>query len=272
MRAGVLEGRVAVITGSSRGIGRAIALELAAAGASVVLNGRDSGRLEESRQAVAGVNGKVIAVCCNVSVPEEAQKLIDETINHFGRIDILVNNVGLSMRGRLADLNPEVFRTICESNLLAAVNPTVPAIKYLRETRGSLVFISSLAGIRGLPGLSAYCSAKMSLRAIAESVRIEERESGIHVGLVYVGYTENEPGKETLGADGTMRRLRPRTGRGVQTMRSVAVAVIKNILRRRFITVLTPVGRLNYFMQARFPMLVERIIIRNIARFDEQMD
>lgn len=267
-----LEGRVAIVTGSGRGIGREIAMGLARCGAAVVINGRNEARLAETCEAIEKAGGRALAVCCDVSVPEEAALLVEKAAGHFGRIDILVNNVGLSMRGKVADLNPDVFRTICASNVLAAVNPTVPAIKYLRETKGSLVFISSLAGIRGLPGLSAYCAAKMSLRAIAESVRIEEHGSGIHVGLVYVGYTENEPGKETLGADGAMKKLKPRSGRGVQTMRSVAEAVIKNIRKRRFISVLTPVGKLNYFMQARFPMLVERIIISNRARFDEQMD
>jgi short-subunit dehydrogenase len=264
------QGNVAVITGSSRGIGKAIALELASKGTSIVLNGRDQTRLNKAADEIRKITENVITVCCDVSTPEGGQFLIDEAIRIFNRIDILVNNTGVSMRGNFADLKPEVFRTVFESNVLAAVNPTIPAIKYLRQTKGSLVFISSLAGIRGLPFLSAYSSSKMALRALAESIRIEEKQYNIHVGLVYVGYTENDPGKEAIAADGSKIVLNPRKGKGVQTKESVAKAVLKNISRRNFITVLTPIGKLNALLQSRFPMLVEKIIIRNFKKFEKE--
>ncbi|MBK7132862.1 MAG: SDR family NAD(P)-dependent oxidoreductase [Bacteroidales bacterium] len=203
MKSQKFHGKVAVITGSSRGIGKAIAMELALNGASIVLNGRDKVRLQETEAEIRKISEKVISICCDVSAAESGKSLINESIKAFGRIDILINNIGVSMRGNLADLNPEVFKTIFESNVLSAVNPTIPAIKYLRQTKGSLIFISSLAGIRGLPFLSAYSSSKMALRAIAESIRIEEKQNDLHVGLIYVGYTENDPGKETIAADGS---------------------------------------------------------------------
>jgi short-subunit dehydrogenase len=263
-------GKVAVITGSSRGIGKIIAIELALNGAGIVLNGRDKTRLGEAENEIRKITEKVISVCCDVSSVEGGQFLIDESIKIFGGIDILVNNIGVSMRGNLADLKPEVFKTIFDSNVLGAVYPTIPALKFLRRTKGSLIFISSLAGIRGLPFLSAYSSSKMALRAIAESIRIEENKNDLHVGLIYVGYTENDPGKETIASDGSKILLNPRKGKGVQTKESVAKAVIKNISKRKFITVLTPIGKLNAFLQPRFPMLVEKIIIRNLKKFEEE--
>jgi short-subunit dehydrogenase len=265
----MFHGKVAIITGSSRGIGKAIAMELAVNGAYVVLNGRNQLRLTEAENEIRKIQNNVISVCCDVSTPEGGQMLINETIRVFQRIDILVNNVGVSMRGNLADLKPEVFKTIFESNVLAAVNPTIPAIRYLRITKGSLVFISSLAGIRGLPFLSAYSSSKMALRALAESIRIEEDKYGLHVGLVYVGYTENDDEKESIGADGSKILLKPRKGKGVQSKESVAKAVINNISKRKFITVLTSIGKINAFLQARCPCLVEKIIIKNLKRFEE---
>lgn len=264
------QGKVAVITGSSRGIGKAIAMELALQGTTIVLNGRDLSRLTDAETEIRTITENVISVCCDVSTTEGGQLLIDETIKAFGKIDILINNIGVSMRGNLADLNPHVFKTIFESNVSGAVNPTIPAIKYLRITKGSVIFISSLAGIRGLPFLSAYSSSKMALRAIAESLRIEEKKNELHVGLIYVGYTENDPGKETIAADGSKIILNPRKGKGVQTKESVAKAVIKNISKRKFISVLTPIGKLNAFLQPRFPMLVENIIIRNLKKFEDE--
>jgi short-subunit dehydrogenase len=263
-------GKVAVITGSSRGIGKAIARELSLHGASIVLNGRDSTRLSVAENEIRKLNENVISVCCDVSTAKGGEFLINESVKAFGRIDILVNNTGVSMRGNMCDLNPEVFKTIFESNVSGAVNPTIPALKYLRQNKGSVIFISSLAGIRGLPFLSAYSSSKMALRAIAESLRIEEKKHDIHVGLIYVGYTENDPGKETIAADGSKILLNPRKGRGVQTKESVAKAVIKNISKRKFITVLTWIGKLNAFLQPKFPMLVENIILRNLKKFEEE--
>lgn len=263
------EGKVAVITGSSRGIGKAIALDLARQGAKVVLNGRDPDRLGETECEIRKIHENVLSVCCDVSTIEGGQLLIDEAIRAFQKIDILINNVGVSMRGNVADLNPEVFKMVFESNILGTVNPTIPAIKHLRETKGSIIFISSLAGIRGLPSLSAYCSSKMALRALAESIRIEEAKHKIHVGLIYVGITDIEHNKETIAADGSKRVLASRKDKKVQSTAYVASAVLRNISKRKFITVLTSIGRLNAFLQPRYPSLVEKLILSNIKKFEE---
>lgn len=270
MRSKKYAGKVAIITGSSRGIGKAIALELAQQGAFIVLNGRNMDRLSETEQEIRTIHESVVSVCCDVSTKEGGQLLIDTAIQTFSKIDILINNVGVSMRGYVADLNPDVFKTVFDSNVLGTVNPTIPAIKYLRETKGSILFISSLAGIRGLPSLSAYCSSKMALRAIAESIRIEEAKNKLHVGLIYVGITDIEHNKETIAADGSKMILESRKNQKVQSTESVAKAVVKNINSRKFITVLTSLGKLNSFLQPRYPMLVEKIILKNLKKFEEK--
>lgn len=268
MKPGRFEGKVAIVTGSSRGIGKATARLLAENGASVVLNGRNIERLAAAEKELLAIHDRVLSVPADVSSPEGGRLLVEKTLERFGQIDILVNNVGVSMRGRFADLDPAVFETMFQSNVAGAVSPSIAAMPQLRKTKGSLVFITSLAGIRGLPGLSAYCSAKMSLRAIAETIRIEEKSHGIHVGLIYVGYTENEAGKETVAADGSLVKIERRAGKGVQTMESVAEAVFNNLKKRKFISVLTPLGKLNALMQRCFPQLVERIILANLGKFE----
>ena len=156
--------------------------------------------------------------------------------------------------------------------IYGTVNPTIPAIPHLRKTKGSIIFISSLAGIRGLPGLSAYCSSKMALRAIAESIRIEEKSNDIHVGLIYVGITEIEHNKETIASDGSMKVLKDRSASKVQTTSQVAQAVLQNIKKRKFITTLTGIGKVNKFMQPRFPLLVEKIILKSLHKFEEKSE
>ena len=268
----VLKGKVAIVTGSSRGIGKAIAIELAQKGVSIVLNGRDSSRLEEATNELKQIHENVISICCDVSIAEQSKDMVSQAIENFGKLDILINNVGVSMRGNVADLNPEVYKTVFESNVLGQVNPTIPALKELRKTQGSLVFISSLAGIRGLPYLSAYSSSKMALRAIAESIRIEEKQNNIHVGLILVGITQIEHNKETISADGAKIILKNRDSSKVDSTKTVAEKVIKNIQKRKFITTLTTIGKLNKFLQARFPMIVEKIILSNLDKFKNKSE
>jgi short-subunit dehydrogenase len=262
-----LQGKVAVITGSARGIGKIIAMVLARKGVKVVLSGRSAERLLMAEADIRQITPDVKSVCCDISTSEGGKHLIEEAIKAFGTIDILINNAGLSMRGNLADLDPAIFKTIFEANVFTMANVTIPTIKHLRNSKGSLVFISSVSGIRGLPYQSVYSAAKMSLRALAESLRIEERDSGIHVGLVYIGYTQNDPDKETISADGSRILISKRTGKGVMTQQSVAEAVVRSIEKRRFITVLSRLGKLTAILQPLFPRLVEKILIRNIGKF-----
>ncbi len=266
----LLTGKVAIITGSSRGIGKAIAIKLAQEGASIVLNGRNQERLDDTQKVIEKITPNVISFQCDVSDSEASKDLVNSVIEKFGRLDILVNNVGVSNRGTVEESNPEVFKRVFESNVLGSVNPTIPALPHIKKNKGSLVFISSLAGIRGLPNLGAYCSSKMALRAIAESIRIEEHESKIHVGLIYVGITEIEHKKESIAADGTAVVLQDRGDKKVQSMDYVAKKVFQNIKKRKFITTLSGVGKLNAFLQPRFPWLVEKIIIKASKKFEER--
>ena len=266
------EGKVAIVTGSSRGIGKAIAKALALEGATIILNGRNQERLDETIKELKSIHDRVDAICCDVSIIEEGKRLIEETVSKYGRLDILVNNVGVSSRGFVADLKPEVYQTVFSSNVYGTVNPTIPAIPHIRKTKGSIIFISSLAGIRGLPTLSAYCASKMALRAIAESIRIEEHKHKLHVGLIYVGITEIEHNKEAIAADGSMTVLKDRSNKKVHSTEQVAKAVLKNIKRRKFITTLTRIGKINKYLQPRMPMTVEKIILKSLHKFEEHSE
>jgi short-subunit dehydrogenase len=143
-------------------------------------------------------------------------------------------------------------------------------MRHIKKTGGSLVFISSLAGIRGIPGISAYCSSKMALRAIAEAIRIEEVKSNIHVGLIFVGYTEIEHDKKTIDADGALVTIRNRSGYKAQSTEQVAQAILKNIKKRKFRTTLTGLGRLNSILQRISPWLVEKVLIHSIKTIKQR--
>jgi short-subunit dehydrogenase len=110
----------------------------------------------------------------------------------------------------------------------------------------------------------------MALRAFAEAIRIEEHEHGVHAGIVLVGKTAVEQDKEVIMEEGSTRLLAPRTGKGIQSMERVAKGIIQAVFRRKNQVTMTPLGKLQWVLQAIAPKLVERIILKNIHRFEEE--
>ncbi|XOV94646.1 MAG: SDR family oxidoreductase [Bacteroidota bacterium] len=258
--------KVVVISGSSQGIGKATAQAFLSLGCKVVINGRKKETLMKTHNELAESGGNVFAVKADVSNPAEAKQLINKTFSKYGRIDILINNAGFSMRGKIEDLDPIVFQQSFTVNVLGTANLTIYALPYIKQSKGSIVFISSLAGVRGLPGLSAYCSSKLALQGIAESLRIEEAQSGIHVGLVQISQTEVDQNKVAMDATGEMVPLPDRSHLKVTPKVEVVKAILNNIRKREFITTMTLLGKLNVLMQSLAPGLLEKILIKNIDR------
>lgn len=261
---------VIIVTGSTRGIGKEVAKQLLQLDYAVVINGRDVRRLDLTRAQLEGISHHLLAVESDVSTSQGAKHLIDATMQRFGRIDGLVNNVGVSSRGNLGALHPEVIQTVFQSNVYGAIYPTQQALPYVRQRKGSIIFVSSLAGIRGLPGLSPYCASKMALSAFVDSLRIEEHGSGVHFGIVLVGKTEVEADKEVITESGQKRLLAARKGKGIQAIPEVAKGIVKALLRRRYKITMTRIGKIQSLLQAISPRLVERIIIKNAHRFEEE--
>lgn len=252
-----MEGKVAIITGSSRGIGRATAVKLGEQGCVVVLNGRHEGRLEA---AVADLRAKgmdAYGFAGDLADPTVAKSLVAYAFSKYNRLDIVVNNAGLSMRGLFAELDPEVFREILDANVINAMNVTRYAIPHLQTSKGSIVFVSSVVGIRALPYTSVYSSAKMALTGLAESLKIELKKQHVHVGVVYVGYTQNAADKTVMNAEGEMVPLKPRDGGIADTPERVAGLIVKNIKKRKFKTVHSMPGKINSLLNRFMPSLVE---------------
>jgi len=257
---GRVDDAVIIVTGSSRGIGREVARVLLERGATVVLNGRNRDTLARVAEELGGLPGTARCVAADVTDPDQARRLVEETIAAYGRLDGLVNNAGISMRGLFADLTPAVIRTTMEVNILGASFPTRYALAYLAQSRGGVLFVSSLVGVRGFPGVSVYAASKMALTALCQSIRSEVAQSGVHVGIVYVGFTENDPDKRILAADGSPMVLKRPSHMG---QRQVAEAIVKALRRRRRRTVLTPAGHFLVTLVRFVPWLVELVINRS---------
>jgi short-subunit dehydrogenase len=175
---------------------------------------------------------------------------------------VLINNAGIAMRGRFDQTAPDVWRRVIDTNVLGCAYATRAALPYIRETRGSILFVSSLVAIWGFPMVAAYSASKMALDGMVESLRTEIAGSGVHLGIVYVGITQNDEDKRILSADGAEMSLAERSTAMPQG--KVAAALYRAVGKRRRATVLTASGRALAAL-ARFAPWVIRLGLRASA-------
>ena len=177
--------KVVIITGASLGIGRSLSLQLAEQGACLALAARSKKRLNELAEECASMGGRALVVPTDVGEPTRCQALIEKTAQHFGRIDSLVNNAGVSMIARLDEVqDPRIFERIMRVNYLGSVYCTHYCLPHLKRSQGQIVAIASIAGRTGVPLYSAYSASKHAMIGFFESVRIELQETGIAITLV----------------------------------------------------------------------------------------
>ncbi len=189
-----LEGRVAVVTGASRGIGRAIALGLGRCGAAVMLNCRQNVSAAGEAAAAIRAGGQLASVFAeDVSQPANAAALIERTAQEFGRLDILVNNAGLLHTVPCVLMKPEIWEESLRVNLSSAAFCSKEAVRpMMKQHWGRIINITSAAAILGDPNHVAYCSAKAGLFGLTRALARETAKSGITVNAVAPGYTETD--------------------------------------------------------------------------------
>ena len=180
-------GKVVLITGGSSGLGRALAESFARSGADVVVSARSAEVLETVAGQLRQFGTQVLAIPADVTQQEQVDALIERTISHFGRLDVLVNNVGRSARAAVLDMTPEDFQNLLELNFLGAVRCTRAAAPYLIRSQGHLVNIGSLSGKSASRYVGAYAVTKFALAAYTQQLRLELAPQGVHVLLVSPG-------------------------------------------------------------------------------------
>lgn len=198
-----LAGKTALVTGASKGIGAAIARQLAAEGASVAVNyASDEAGADRVVAEIEAAGGRAIAIHGNVADPSHIQRLVDETVKAFGKIDILVNNAGVYQFAPLEEITPELFHRQFDINVLGLLLATQAAVKHFPADGGSVINISSVVSTLGLPGASVYSATKGAVDSATRALAKELGPRGIRINTINPGMVATE-GTATAGIQGS---------------------------------------------------------------------
>jgi short-subunit dehydrogenase len=260
-----MNGKVVVITGASSGIGRALAIEYSKRGASLSLAARRIDKLNELKASLADTN--IIVTKTDVTSEQACKELIQLTIQHFGKIDVLINNAGLSMRALFDDIDLVSFKQVMDVNFYGTVFCTKYALPHLIKSKGSLVGIISVAGHVGLPARSAYSASKFAVRGLLDTIRLENLYTGLHVLVAAPGFTASEIRKSALTANGIPQGETPRKEEKMMRAEVCAQLVADAIDKRERSLVLTfKEGKLSVFLGKFFPMLLDRLTFLHMSK------
>ena len=204
-----LRGKVALVTGASSGIGEAAALELARRGASVAVAARSVEKLEALATRVSAAGGRVLVVEADVADRASVGAMVGRVVEEFGRLDVLVNNAGLGLSGRVSELRAEDLRYVFEVNTIGPLNCVQAALPHMVRG-GRIVNVSSVVGRRAIPKVGGYCSSKFALNALSDALRVEVADRGITVTSVYPGTTRTPFRDNSRRTKDEKRGWRPR--------------------------------------------------------------
>jgi short-subunit dehydrogenase len=238
---------------------------LSSKGWNLVLAARRIERLKELENKFKNI--EVLSVKTDVTIESDCKNLIDSAIKKFGKIDVLINNAGISMRAATIDVDMNVLRKVIDVNLWGTIYCTKFALPHLLASKGSLVGIMSVGGYVGLPARSGYSASKFAMRGFLDSVRVEHRRSGLHVLVAAPGFTASEIRKSALIADGRQQGATPRDENNMMSAEKCAHRIYGAIKRRRRKLILTFwEGKFTVLLAKLWADLVDGFIYRTFAK------
>ncbi len=262
----LLKDKVVIVTGATSGIGRGCAEVFGKEGAKVVITGRNAQRMEEVKKALDLQGTEYLGLIMDAGLEADNRRMVEETIKKFGRIDILINNAGISMRAMFGDLGLDVFRKVMDINFYGTVYATRYSLPHILESRGVIVGVSSINGHRATPARSAYSASKFAMEGFFESLRTELMNRGVHILVVSPGFTGTNIRKKALDKDGKPQGKSPREEGKMMTPEQVARAILKGIIKKKRDMVLTPFGKLVVFMNKWFPGWMDKMAYKEMAK------
>jgi short-subunit dehydrogenase len=257
---------VIVITGASEGIGAEMARQWAQRGGSqvaLVLAARNVDKLNAVAAQCQQLGAQVLVQRCDVGVQADCESLVTATINTFGRLDTLVNNAGMSAQALFGEVDDLTwYETLMRINHWGSVWCTHAALPHLKAAKGRIVAVSSLAGLVGVPGRTAYCSTKFAMTGFFEALRTELAAAGVSVTLAYPGVVATEIRYRGFNAAGQAAGQSGLDERGAMSVETCARLIIDGTESRRREVVMTAKGKLGRWLKLLVPGLVDALALK----------
>jgi short-subunit dehydrogenase len=265
--------KVFIITGASDGIGAELALQLAGSGHRLVLAARNEAALQQVAEQCQRESGRAIVMRTDVTVEDDCRRLVERALEAYGRIDVLVNNAGISMHARFDEITDwSTFERLWRVNCMGTVNCTRFAWPYLlanpNRRGGQIVGINSLAGRTGVPGRTTYCASKFAQAGFLEALRIEAAEHGIAVTVVYPGVVATETRRKGLNGRGEPAGVSMLDERNAMPVEQCARQIERAIERRQRELVMTAKGRFGLWAKLVAPGWVDKLARRSLRNDD----
>lgn len=257
--------RVVMITGAAGGLGRAFSRRFGRTGAKLSLADLDPDGLDSLASDLRASGVECVTQVLDVTDESACRRAVERTVDHFGRLDVLINNAGITCRSPFQHIHSDTFRQVMAVNLYGAVYCTQAALDQLIRNQGLIIVISSIAGFSPVLGRSAYSASKHALHGLFDTLRTELLESGVGVTIVCPGFTDTHISVNALDGDGSKTSHPQSTVGRVATPDSVAEAVFRAARRDQRLLVLSSMGRLTRLMTKFCPGLYERLMAKSLA-------
>lgn len=258
-------GKVIIVTGASEGIGRALCMALAPQKPRLVLAARNVERLEELEKEVEALGAEAIVVPTDVMDMDACRKLIDQAVLAYGGIDVLVNNAGGTMWTKLEDITDiSIFERLMRLNYLSAVYCTYYALPHLKQSKGRIVGLSSVAGITGVPTRTAYAASKHAMFGFFDSLRIEVAEYGVSVTMIAPDYVVSEIHRRALGSDGQPLGVSPLVEAKVMKSDECAALIVHAMEQRQRLLLTSTRGKIGRWLKLIAPQLMDNVAAKAI--------
>jgi NAD(P)-dependent dehydrogenase (short-subunit alcohol dehydrogenase family) len=263
----IFTNQVVVVTGASEGIGRAFCLGLAPQRCRLVLAARSRERLDSLAREVEAQGSEALVVPTDVTSEAACERLVEAAVDHWGQLDVLVCNAGGTMWTLLSDLqDTSVFERLMKLNYLGSAWCTYYALPHLRQSRGRIVGVSSVAGLTGVPTRTAYAASKHAMFGFFDSLRVELRSTGVTVTMIAPDFVVSEIHRRALGPGGEPLGESPIQEGKVMTADECARLMIKAVERRERLLIPSLRGKLGRWVKMLSPDLVDRISARAIQQ------
>lgn len=264
-----MKDKVVIITGGSSGIGKALAEVFGKNGSKVLITGRNKADLELAIADLKQKNISIHSFVADVSVENDNTKMAAEAMRLFGRIDVLINNAGITMRALFSELDLSVVRKVMDINFYGVLYATKACLPQIMKNKGSVVGISSIAGFRGLPERTGYSASKFALNGFLEVLRTEMLPQGVHVLTAAPGFTSTNIRKKALTKDGSAQGESPRDEEQMMTAEQCAQHVYNAVAKRKNFLILTMQGKAAVWVNKLFPRLADKLVYKTMAKEHE---